>query len=101
MNKVEQVAEIYSKLQKKMCRILEEADEKGKFIDNPWTKDIGSGLTCVMQNGRVIEKAGLNFSHVSGSFTPAMKQILGEEANTYHATGISSIIHASNPFVPQ
>lgn len=100
MTTVERIAKIYSDVHKKMCYVLEKADGKGEFKKYPWTKDIGSGLTRVMQKGNVIEKAGLNFSHVKGDFTPAMKHILGEEANTYQATGISSIIHAHNPFVP-
>lgn len=100
MDTADRIANIYSDLQEKMCRMLEVADGKAKFSRDTWTKDIGSGLTRVMQNGHIIEKAGLNFSHVSGPFTPQMKGILGEEANTYHATGISSILHAHNPFVP-
>ncbi len=100
MNKTSQIASIYKDLQLSICKHLETADGKGRFSIENWTKDIGSGTTCVMQNGNIIEKAGVNFSHVSGPFSPAMKQILGEDANTYHATGISSIIHAHSPFVP-
>jgi len=100
MNTANRIAGIYQNLQEKMCAILEEADGKAKFSHDTWTKDIGSGMTRVMQDGQIIEKAGLNFSHVSGPFTPKMKGILGEEANTYHATGISSILHAYNPFLP-
>ncbi len=100
MNNAKQIAEIYSNLQEKMCLAFEHADGKGKFSRNPWSKEIGTGLTRVMSKGSIIEKAGLNFSQVSGPFTPAMKHILGEEANTYHATGISSILHAYHPFVP-
>ena len=100
MNTANKIAKIYSELQERMCSLLERADGRGIFTRNPWTKKIGSGLTRVMSGGNIIEKAGLNFSHVSGPFTPAMKHILGEETNTYHATGISSILHAHNPFVP-
>jgi coproporphyrinogen III oxidase len=100
MNATSRIAKIYADLQEQMCSILEKADGKGKFTRDTWTKDIGSGLTRVMTEGSIIEKAGLNFSHVSGPFTPAMKHILGEEATTYHATGISSILHAYNPFMP-
>ncbi|MGQ1786216.1 MULTISPECIES: oxygen-dependent coproporphyrinogen oxidase [unclassified Saccharicrinis] len=94
------IASIYKPLQQQMCRQLEEGDGKGVFRQIPWTKEIGSGLTCVMKDGNVIEKAGLNFSHVEGEFTDRMKTILGMKANRYSATGISSIIHPYNPFVP-
>ena len=63
-------------------------------------KEIGSGLTRVMQNGSIIEKAGVNFSYVKGNFNENMAQLLGEKASKYEATGISSILHSGNPFVP-
>lgn len=100
MDKTTQIAEEYSCIQEKMCEILEQADGKGKFSRDKWSKDIGGGITRVMENGNIIEKAAINFSHVSGPFSPAMKGILKEDANNYSATGISSILHAGNPFVP-
>ena len=94
------IASIYQKLQQEMCRQLEHCDGKAKFEQIPWNKDIGSGLTCVMRNGNVIEKAGLNFSHVEADISDKMEAILGHKANRYSATGISSIIHPHNPFMP-
>ncbi len=98
--KTEQVAELYSQLQQSICRTLEIADGKGKFIENEWHREIGGGLTNVMQHGAIIEKAGVNFSYVRGKFTPTMERLLGEKADAYAVAGISSIIHAANPFVP-
>ncbi len=101
MKRAESVARIYKELQRKMCLQLNEGDGKGIFNEFPWRKDIGRGLTCVMQNGAVIEKAGLNFSHVIGPFKPEMKASLQvETAESYSATGISSIIHPNNPHIP-
>ena len=97
---VSKTAAIYKSLQKTICSILEEADGTGKFTEDAWKKEIGSGLTCVMQNGSVIEKAGVNFSHVSGSYNGNMAKLLGENAKSFDATGISSILHSGNPFVP-
>lgn len=96
----QKVAELYKSLQQQIIAILEQADGKGKFIQDSWKKEIGEGLTCVMQNGNIIEKAGVNFSHVEGAFTPSMEKLLEEKANRYTATGISSILHSNNPFVP-
>ncbi|GAF03913.1 coproporphyrinogen-III oxidase [Saccharicrinis fermentans DSM 9555 = JCM 21142] len=100
MKHTSRIASIYKDLQQQMCRQLEKGDGKGLFQQLPWTKDIGSGLTCVMKNGDVIEKAGLNFSHVEGDFSDKMEALLGMKAARYSATGISSIIHPFNPFVP-
>jgi coproporphyrinogen III oxidase len=97
---VTKTAAIYQEIQKNICQTLEEADGIGKFTIDSWEKEIGSGLTCVMQNGSIIEKAGVNFSHVSGKYSEKMAQLLGEKANSFAATGISSILHSGNPFVP-
>lgn len=97
---VTRTAEIYQKIQQTICRTLEEADGNGKFFETTWEKEIGSGITCVMQNGSIIEKAGVNFSFVHGKFNETMAKLLGENASTFAATGISSIIHSGNPFVP-
>ena len=99
-SKAEIIAEAYSQIQSEICDILENADGKGVFVKNKWNKEIGSGVTCVLQNGTVIEKGAVNFSNVEGEVTPDLKNIIGENAHTYCATGISSIIHPLNPFVP-
>lgn len=98
--KVTRTAGIYKDIQQTICRTLEEADGSGKFTEIVWEKEIGSGITCVMQNGSVIEKAGVNFSCVHGNFNAPMAKLLGENASNFAATGISSIIHSGNPFVP-
>ncbi len=101
MDRAKKVADIYKDLQKEMCASFNISDGKGTFIEHPWKKELGSGITCVMENGAVIEKAGLNFSHVSGDFKEKMKLSLGiDKANVYAATGISSIIHPNTPHVP-
>ena len=97
---VNRVAEIYKDIQQSICRILEESDGSGKFTEIGWEKEIGSGITCVMQNGSIIEKGGVNFSNVQGDFNANMAKLLGENASTFAATGISSIIHSGNPYVP-
>lgn len=97
---VSKAAGIYKEIQQTICQTLEEADGTGKFTQDAWDKEIGNGLTCVMQNGSIIEKAGVNFSHVHANFNEKMANLLGENATSFAATGISSIIHSGNPFVP-
>ena len=87
---VAKTAAIYKSIQKTICQTLEEADGTGKFSEDAWEKEIGSGLTCVMQNGSIIEKAGVNFSHVSGSYNDNMAKLLGENATSYAATGVNT-----------
>ncbi len=100
MKTTEKIANIYLELQQQMCHQLESGDNKGKFTKVPWSKDIGYGVTGVLKNGSIIEKAGLNFSHVKGKFSDRMESILNTKAERYEATGISSIIHPNNPFIP-
>jgi coproporphyrinogen III oxidase len=100
MNKIAKIAETYADLQSEICRILETVDGKEKFSAHSWKKDIGTGLTCVLQNGAIIEKGAVNFSFVQGKFSAQMEKLLGEKAEEYTATGISSILHPLNPWMP-
>jgi coproporphyrinogen III oxidase len=97
----DRVANAYQKLQEKICDSLERADGKASFQTDVWTKEIGAGKTNVLQDGDAIEKAAVNFSAVKGSLSQAMQKALQLEKNEdYFATGISSIIHPKNPFMP-
>ncbi len=97
----ERVAQAYRDLQLQICRQLEKADGKAVFINDNWQKEIGYGHTMVLQHGDAIEKAAVNFSAVQGEVTDSMRKALKiEEGQEYFASGISSIIHPVNPFVP-
>ncbi len=100
MEKIQQIADTYRNIQQEICRTIEKADGKAKFSRNPWEKEIGGGMTAVLQNGAIVEKGAVNFSFVKGKFSPRMEKLLGEKAQNYAATGISSILHPHNPRVP-
>jgi coproporphyrinogen III oxidase len=100
MTRIETVAQRFTEIQQTICTVLENADAKGKFGQKHWSKEIGSGITRVLSNGAVIEKGAVNFSFVKGNVTPRMEQFLGEKPGKYAATGISSIHHPFNPWVP-
>lgn len=97
----DRIVNSYQELQTKICHSLEQADGKAKFQIDEWSKEIGSGKTNVLIDGDAIEKAAVNFSAVSGKVSDSMRKALQiQEAEEYFATGISSIIHPKNPFVP-
>jgi len=100
MTTIETVAKRFAEIQREICAVLEMADEKGKFGEKHWSKEIGNGITRVLSNGSIIEKGAVNFSFVKGNVTPRMEQFLGEKAGKYAAAGISSILHPQNPWVP-
>lgn len=96
----EGIASIYKAAQTRICKELETADGAGIFREEKWEKPIGGGLTRKLVNGKLLEKAAVNFSQVAGAVTPALEKLLAVKASRYSATGISSIIHPKNPFVP-
>lgn len=97
---IDEIAQVYSELQKLICRSLEKADGKAEFEEDKWANSIGFGSTCTIRSKHVIEKGGVNFSFVRGDYTPRMEQIIGEKASSYAATGISSIMHPVSPHLP-
>lgn len=59
--------------------------QETKFIVDRWERDQGGGgITCVMQDGRIFEKAGVNISVVSGNLPPgAIQQMRSRYNNVY------------------
>lgn len=97
------------KIQADFVRALENEENFGKkFLVDRWErKEGGGGITCVLQDGDVLEKAGVNISVVSGTLPAAAVQQmrsrgkkLGEGPLPFFAAGISAVIHPRNPMVP-
>jgi len=62
----------------------------------------GGGIGRVIESGRVFERGGVNFSHVSGnrlppSATAARPELAGRD---FEAMGVSLVLHPHNPFCP-
>lgn len=90
-------------LQNNICLMLEEEDGAAKFIEDKWEHHQGGGgLTRVLANGKVIEKAGVNFSHVSGLSLPqaALEKRPKWQDAQFQALGVSVVIHPLNPYAP-
>ncbi len=103
MPQVEKIKHYFLQLQDKICTDLEQADGKEKFITDEWHRSQGGGgRTRVMGNGAVIEKGGVNFSHVFGNSMPASATANRPElaGRNFQAMGVSLVIHPSNPFAP-
>jgi coproporphyrinogen III oxidase len=82
---------------------LEQEEGVAKFIEDHWQyKEKGGGLTRVLTDGAVIEKSGVNFSHISGlSLPPAATEKRPEFAEcSFQALGVSTVTHPLNPYVP-
>ena len=98
-------AAYFQGLQERICSALEELEQRGegagRFRDDAWRHPSGGGgITRVLVEGRVFEKAGVNFSHVSGSFSEELAATMPGTGAAFSATGISVVIHPRNPHVP-
>ena len=98
--------EFFSGLQDKICRALEQTDGQARFREDLWQREGGGGgRTRVMENGAVFEKAGVNFSAVSGVLPEEFAAKIGEgvpnaTGREFFATGVSLVIHPRNPYMP-
>lgn len=92
----------FQSLQQDIIGQLEEADGKGKFIFDDWSRpEGGGGKSSVIQHGNIIEKGGVNYSAVFGP-TPAflIKSNASLAGSNFYATGVSIVLHPHNPLVP-
>ena len=78
------------------------------FGRDAWTRPIGGplggdGLTRLVEGGRLLERGGCSFSHVTGARLPASAtQHRGAELvdAPFEAMGVSLVFHPRNPYVP-
>ena len=97
----DQIAEAFQQLQDKITSALEQADGKVKFTEDLWTRNEGGGgRSRVLENGKIIEKGGVQFSAVHGKLPKKIKQKLKLKSDQFFATGISLIIHPESPHIP-
>lgn len=100
---IDSVKQYLLQLQDSICRQLGETDGGDGFLEDSWEREQGGGgRSRVLEEGRVFEKAGVNFSHVHGdqlpgSATAARPELAGR---SFEALGVSLVIHPRNPYVP-
>jgi coproporphyrinogen III oxidase len=89
-------------LQDSICEALA-AEDGQAFAEDSWERPGGGGgRSRVLEEGNVIEKGGVNFSHVFGdglppSATAARPELAGR---SFQAMGVSLVIHPRNPYIP-
>ena len=90
-------------LQNSLCSETEGLDRQARFREDAWDREQGGGgISRVLERGAVFDKAGVNFSHVSGERLPASASVNRPEVagRSFQALGVSVVIHPQNPFVP-
>jgi coproporphyrinogen III oxidase len=88
-------------LQRDLIRELEHLDGAGRFVLDVWQRPGGGGgVTAVITNGALFERAGVNHSAVWGDFSDIALERMGGKERRFFATGISLVLHPHNPMVP-
>ena len=73
------------------------------FRRDEWTRpEGGGGLSRLIENGRVLERGGVLFSHVMGELMPASATVHRPElaGRSWEAMGVSLVLHPRNPYAP-
>jgi coproporphyrinogen III oxidase len=96
------VAAWFGSLQDEIVAALQRVDAT-PFVRDEWQRpEGGGGVTQVIENGEVFERAAVLYSSVTGASLPASAtahrpQLAGRP---WHAVGVSLVIHPRNPYVP-
>ena len=89
-------------LQDRIVKRLEAIDG-GVFRADAWQRpEGGGGVSRVIEDGRVFERGGVNFSHVMGKTLPPAATAARPElaGRPWDAVGVSLVLHPRNPHVP-
>lgn len=93
-------------LQQRITQAIEDLDGQ-RFHTDPWEKpatDVlqGQGITKILENGQVFERAGCGFSHVTGPRLPPSATHDRPELSgaPFEAMGVSLVFHPRNPYAP-
>jgi len=89
-------------LQDNICTALGSEDGSAWQEDSWQREQGGGGRSRVIADGALIEKGGVNFSHVTGGQLPASATANRPElvGRSFEAMGVSLVIHPHNPYVP-
>jgi len=80
-----------------------EAIDGGSFRADRWSRpEGGGGLTRIIEEGGVFERAGVGFSRVQGPKLPPSASASRPElaGRSFDAMGVSLVLHPRNPYCP-
>ena len=99
---IELVKDYLADLQHRIVGRLEAIDGN-KFRRDEWTRlEGGGGVSCLIENGGIFERGGVNLSHVTGNALPASATASRPDlaGRSFQAMGVSLVLHPRNPYVP-
>lgn len=89
-------------LQGRIVSALEALDGK-RFLRDEWTRpEGGGGISRLLEEGNLLERGGVGFSHVKGEKLPPSASAHRAEiaGRPWEAMGVSLVFHPRNPYVP-
>jgi hypothetical protein len=89
-------------LQELIVSRMESLDGK-PFRRDAWDRpEGGGGISRLVEEGNILERAGVNFSHVMGNKLPPSATAHRPELAGRHweAMGVSLVFHPRNPYIP-
>jgi coproporphyrinogen III oxidase len=89
-------------LQQRIVAELEAVDGK-PFLRDSWERpEGGGGISRLIEEGNVLERGGVNFSHVTGANLPPSAAASRPElaGRAWEAMGVSLVLHPRNPYAP-
>jgi coproporphyrinogen III oxidase len=94
-------------LQDRIVAGLEAFEPDARFLHDDWQRPTGEhlggmGRGRVLEGGAVFERAGINFSHVTGQKLPPSASAHRPDlaGGRFEALGVSLVIHPRNPYAP-
>ncbi len=99
--------------QAQICAAVADLDGSAFTVDD-WQRDAdgehgGGGTTCVLQEGKIFEKAGVGVSVVTGTLSPEAAAAMGggqgldnarQSNRAFFAAGLSLVLHPHHPMAP-
>lgn len=108
----ERMENLIRRKQQEITKGLESLEPTTRFFADSWSRgeEAGGGTSCVIQDGEVFEKGGVNISVVYGQLPPkAVERMRADHKNLklqddgnlpFYACGLSMVIHPKNPHAP-
>ena len=100
--KTDEIKQYFLGLQDSIVSRLEQLDGKA-FRSDTWKRPQGGGGTSkLIEEGNLLERGGVNFSHVFGDKLPPSASANRPEiaGRKFEAMGVSLVLHPRNPYIP-
>tara|TARA_B100000900_G_scaffold154006_1_gene130799 strand:- start:6851 stop:7771 length:921 start_codon:yes stop_codon:yes gene_type:complete len=97
------IASAFENIHKNVLLEFKVYENNENIVNDKWEKEgLGNGHSVVIDDGSFFDKAGINFSKISGKKLPESSIGRTNESSglPYFATGVSVVFHPKNPNIP-